>query len=154
MAMRRSLQAPVEDENAEFDLTAALERFEETYVKECAKERPAPEAKFNYAWALIRSKIRSDIKKGLTMMKGLLEDRFSDRDCLYYMALGYYRLDDVLESRRCLMQLLELAPNCRQAISLLDIVEDKITRDGLIGVGIAGAAAVAVAGFFVALSKR
>lgn len=30
------------------------------------------------------------------MMSGLLEDRFSDRDCLYYMAHGHYRLDDVV----------------------------------------------------------
>lgn len=87
------------------------------------------------------------------MMQGLLEDRYSERDCLYYMALGYYRLDDVVQSRRCLERLLKLSPNNRQAISLLDIVEDKITKDGIIGisivsgiVGVAGLLAAAIAG--------
>ncbi len=32
------------------------QRFEEMYMKECMKSRPNPTAKFNYAWALIRSK--------------------------------------------------------------------------------------------------
>lgn len=27
------------------------------YMKECMKARPNPTAKFNYAWALIRSKV-------------------------------------------------------------------------------------------------
>lgn len=77
------------------------QKFEEIYLKECAKSRPAPEAKFNYAWALIRSPARPDIRKGVIMMSGLLEDRFSDRDCLYYMAHGHYRLDDVVVCGAC-----------------------------------------------------
>lgn len=87
------------------------------------------------------------------MMQGLLEDRYSDRDCLYYMALGYYRLDDLVSSRKCLEKLLRVSPNNRQAISLLDIVEDKITKDGIIGIsivsgviGVAGLLAAALAG--------
>lgn len=76
------------------------------------------------------------------MMQGLLEDRYADRDCLYYMALGYYRLDDVVSSRKCLDKLLKIAPNCRQAISLMDIVEDKITKDGVIGISIVSGIAV------------
>lgn len=79
----------------------SLQKFEEIYLKECAKARPAPEAKFNYAWALIRSPARPDIRKGVIMMSGLLEDRFSDRDCLYYMAHGHYRLDDVVVRLAC-----------------------------------------------------
>lgn len=85
---------------------------------------------------------RANIKKGVIMMQGLLEDRYADRDCLYYMALGYYRLDDVVSSRKCLDRLLKLAPNCRQAISLMDIVEDKITKDGVIGISIVSGLAV------------
>lgn len=128
------------------------QKFEEIYLKECAKARPAPEAKFNYAWALIRSPARPDIRKGVIMMSGLLEDRFSDRDCLYYMAHGHYRLDDVVEARRCLDRLLKISPNCRQAISLRDVVDDKIAKDGLIGVGLVGAAGVVLSGIVVALA--
>jgi mitochondrial fission 1 protein len=84
------------------------------------------------------------------MMQGLLEDRYADRDCLYYMALGHYRLDDVVASRRCLERLLAVAPNCRQAISLMDIVEDKITKDGVIGISIVSGIAL-VAGVLAAI---
>lgn len=138
---------------AETDLSAELARFEEVYTKECMKSRPNPTAKFNYAWALIRSKERDSIKRGVVMMQGLLEDRYSDRDCLYYMALGYYRLDDVVQSRKCLQHLLQVAPNCRQAISLLDIVEDKITKDGLIGFSIVSGI-LAVAGVLAAIGIK
>ncbi|KAI0561476.1 Mitochondria fission 1 protein [Gracilaria domingensis] len=138
-AMRRT---ELDDDLAEVDLSAELDRFEEIYMKECMKSRPNPTAKFNYAWALIRSKERANIKKGVIMMQGLLEDRYADRDCLYYMALGYYRLDDVVSSRKCLDKLLKIAPNCRQAISLMDIVEDKITKDGVIGISIVSGIAV------------
>ncbi|PXF40315.1 Mitochondrial fission 1 protein [Gracilariopsis chorda] len=138
-AMRRT---ELDDDLSEVDLSAELDRFEEIYMKECMKSRPNPTAKFNYAWALIRSKERPNIKKGVIMMQGLLEDRYADRDCLYYMALGYYRLDDVVSSRKCLDKLLKLAPNCRQAISLMDIVEDKITKDGVIGISIVSGIAV------------
>ncbi|CAN8076187.1 unnamed protein product [Agarophyton chilense] len=132
----------LDDDLAEVDLSAELDRFEEIYMKECMKSRPNPTAKFNYAWALIRSKERANIRKGVIMMQGLLEDRYADRDCLYYMALGYYRLDDVVSSRKCLDKLLKIAPNCRQAISLMDIVEDKITKDGVIGISIVSGIAV------------
>lgn len=148
----RAMAGQLGDDASEVDLSAELQKFEEIYLKECAKARPAPEAKFNYAWALIRSPARPDIRKGVIMMSGLLEDRFSDRDCLYYMAHGHYRLDDVVEARRCLDRLLKISPNCRQAISLRDVVDDKIAKDGLIGVGLVGAAGVVLSGIVVALA--
>lgn len=68
------------------------------------------------------------------MMQGLLEYRYEDRDCLYYMALSHYHLDDLVASRRCLERLLTGAPNCRQEISLLDIVKGRLTKAGVIGI--------------------
>lgn len=56
--------------------------------------------------------------KPVATAQGLLEDCYADRDCLYYMALGYYMLDDVVYSRKCLDKLLMIAPNW-QAILLL-----------------------------------
>jgi len=117
------------------------------------KERPAPEAKFNYAWALIRSKPRADIKRGIALMTSLHADRFSDRDCLYYLALGNYRLEQLFEARRLLLELLERNPECRQAITLLDVVEDRVRRDGVIGVGLVGAVLVSAVGIALGLKK-
>jgi len=34
----------------------------------------------------------------------------------------------VQEARRCLDRLLKISPNCRQAISLRDVVDDKIAK--------------------------
>lgn len=45
-------------------------------------------------------------------------------------------LFDHQESRRCLERLLEASPNCRAAISLLDVVEDRIVKDGTVGIAI------------------
>ena len=46
----------LDEDLADVNLSAELDRFEEIYMKECMKARPNPTAKFNYAWALIRSK--------------------------------------------------------------------------------------------------
>lgn len=46
----------LDEDTADIDLGSELDRFEEMHMKECMKARPNPTAKFNYAWALIRSK--------------------------------------------------------------------------------------------------
>mmetsp|Transcript_11690 Transcript_11690/g.35634 ORF Transcript_11690/g.35634 Transcript_11690/m.35634 type:complete len:196 (+) Transcript_11690:202-789(+) len=137
-----------------FDLTSNLKEFEEVYLAECAKERPAPEAKFNYAWALVRSSNRDRIRKGIVMLRGLHEDRYCEDDCLYYCAIGHYRLDNLLDSRRCLETLLEARPDCRPAISLLDVVEDRILQDGTAGIAITGALLAAAVAFTTVVFRQ
>eukprot|EP00188_Purpureofilum_apyrenoidigerum_P002702 Plantae.Rhodophyta-Purpureofilum_apyrenoidigerum.ctg2768.p1 GENE.Plantae.Rhodophyta-Purpureofilum_apyrenoidigerum.ctg2768~~Plantae.Rhodophyta-Purpureofilum_apyrenoidigerum.ctg2768.p1 ORF type:complete len:216 (+),score=42.24 Plantae.Rhodophyta-Purpureofilum_apyrenoidigerum.ctg2768:40-648(+) len=137
-----------------FDLGSNLKDFEEVYLTECAKERPAPEAKFNYAWALVRSQNRDRIRKGIAMLRGLSEDRYCEDDCLYYCAVGHYRLDNLLDSRRCLEALLKIRPNCRPAISLLDVVEDRIVQDGTAGIAITGAFLAAAVAFTTVLFRQ
>lgn len=73
-------------------------------------------------------------KKGYIVMQVLSEDLYADLDCLYYMVLCYYHLEDVVSSRKCLNKLLNIAQNFQQDISLMDILEDKITKDGFIGI--------------------
>ena len=49
----------------------------------------------------------------------------------------------------------QVSPNHRQALSLKEAVDDRLVRDGLIGVGIAGTVGVVLAGVLAAvLSNR
>jgi len=51
------------------------------------------------------------------------------------------------------LELLERNPECRQAITLLDVVEDRVRRDGVIGVGLVGAVLVSAVGIALGLKK-
>lgn len=65
------------------------------------------------------------------------------RECLYYLALGNYKLGNYAEARRYNDSLLEIEPNNLQAQSLKGLIEDKVAREGLYGVAIVGGIAVA-----------
>mmetsp|Transcript_42025 Transcript_42025/g.164611 ORF Transcript_42025/g.164611 Transcript_42025/m.164611 type:complete len:190 (-) Transcript_42025:844-1413(-) len=151
-----STEAADENDDASknvFHLHQSLQAFEEDYLKECAKNRPAPGAKFNYAWALVKSQSRAHIKKGVTLLRGLSFDHYRPADCLYYCAVGYYRLDNLYESRRCLKQLLSFNEKYRPAISLMDILDDRIRREAATGLAVLGTIISTSAMVYVSLSK-
>lgn len=58
------------------------------------------------------------------------------------------------ESRVCLEELLQARPNCRPAISLLDILEDRIMKEGLLGLSVAGLILVTTGILSTVLIKR
>lgn len=65
------------------------------------------------------------------------------RECLYYLALGHYKLGNYSEARRYNDLLLDLEPGNLQAGSLRGLVEERVQREGLVGVAIVGGLAVA-----------
>lgn len=65
------------------------------------------------------------------------------RECLYYLALGNYKLGNYAEARRYNDTLLEYEPENLQAASLKGLIDDKVARDGLLGAAIVGGVAVA-----------
>lgn len=65
------------------------------------------------------------------------------RECLYYLALGNYKLGNYAEARRYNDLLLEKEPGNLQAGSLRTLIDDKVSREGLMGVAIVGGLAVA-----------
>ncbi|KAJ9636831.1 mitochondrial membrane protein [Coniosporium tulheliwenetii] len=85
------------------------------------------QTKFNYAWGLIKSDQRPEQQEG----------------CLYYLALGNYKLGNYAEARRYNELLLEHEPANLQAESLKGLIDDKVQREGLVGVAIVGGLAVA-----------
>jgi len=124
------------------------------------KEDPYPslQTKFNYAWGLIKSNKRDEQQLGVQLLSDIFRqspDR--RRECLYYLALGHYKLGNYAEARRYNDSLLELEEGNLQAQSLKDLIEDKVQKEGLFGVAIVGGLAVAagiVGGLLVRGAQR
>lgn len=65
------------------------------------------------------------------------------RECLYYLALGHYKLGNFEEARRYNDLLLDKEPANMQAMSLRGLIDEKVAREGMIGAAILGGVAVA-----------
>ncbi|CAG7945598.1 unnamed protein product [Penicillium nalgiovense] len=101
------------------------------------------QTKFNYAWGLIKSNIRSEQQEGVRLLseifRGAPERR---RECLYYLALGNFKLGNYGEARRYNDLLLEKEPANLQAASLGSLIDDKVAKEGMVGVAIVGGLAL------------
>ncbi|KAF9786272.1 mitochondrial fission 1 protein [Thelephora terrestris] len=125
------------------------------YQKEVSQSHITVQTKFNYAWGLIKSPKREHQVEGV----GLLQDIYRNeavrrRECLYYLALGYYKMGNYEEAKSFVDRLLEKEPTNLQAQSLNNLIEDKATRDGYIGMAIAGGAAAVGALLLTSLVRR
>jgi fission 1 protein len=65
------------------------------------------------------------------------------RECLYYLAVGNYKLGNYAEARRFNDSLLAIEPENLQAASLNALIEEKVQREGLVGVAIVSGVAIA-----------
>ena len=70
------------------------QKFEQIYNVELARGKVAGRTQFQYAWCLVRSRYPRDIQKGTALLEQLLQDSSQQvqRDCLFYLGVGYYRL--------------------------------------------------------------
>lgn len=50
------------------------------------------------------------------------------RECLYYLAVGHYKLGNYGEARQFNQQLLKLEPNNTQAHALNKLITEKVSR--------------------------
>ncbi|CAL5437992.1 unnamed protein product [Camellia sinensis] len=113
------------------------------------------------SWALVHSKRPEDMQRGIAMLEASLAGISSPlqmRENLYLLAVGYYRSGDYSRSRQLVDRCLEIAPDWRQAETLKKAIEDRIKKDGVIGIGIAATAVTAVGvlagGLAAALSRK
>ncbi|WPG97807.1 Hypothetical protein R9X50_00058800 [Acrodontium crateriforme] len=123
---------------------AELQVLRSQYEKE--GEYVSLQTKFNFAWGLIKSNQRSDQQEGVRLLSDIFRaspDR--RRECLYYLALGHYKLGNYAEARRYNDSLVELEPGNLQAKSLRGLIDDKVAKEGLMGVAIVGGLAAAAA---------
>ncbi|KAH0841359.1 mitochondria fission 1 protein [Fonsecaea monophora] len=121
---------------------AELQVLRAQYEKE--GEYVGVQTKFNYAWGLIKSNQRNEQQLGVQLLSDIFKTTPERRrECLYYLALGNYKLGNYAEARRYNELLLEKEPANLQAASLRQLIDDKVSREGLMGVAIIGGVAVA-----------
>ncbi|KAK4697365.1 hypothetical protein P7C71_g694, partial [Lecanoromycetidae sp. Uapishka_2] len=105
------------------------------------------QTKFNYAWGLIKSSSRSEQQEGVRLLSDIFRNAPERRrECLYYLALGNYKLGNYAEARRYNDLLLDHEPANLQAGSLRGLIDDKVAKEGLMGVAILSGVAIAAAG--------
>lgn len=103
------------------------------------------QTKFNYAWGLIKSSTRDEQQEGVRLLSEIYRAAPERRrECLYYLALGNYKLGNYAEARRYNDSLLTVEPANLQAASLKGLIDEKVQKEGLLGMAIVGGAAVAL----------
>ncbi|KAF2101203.1 mitochondria fission 1 protein [Rhizodiscina lignyota] len=121
---------------------AELQVLRAQYEKE--GEYVGIQTKFNYAWGLIKSSNRGEQQEGVRLLSEIFRSSPERRrECLYYLALGNYKLGNYAEARRYNELLIDLEPQNLQAGSLKTLIDDRVAKEGLMGVAIVGGIAVA-----------
>jgi len=106
---------------------------------------------------LIKSPARADNQLGIQLLTEIFRSSPERRrECLYYLALGNYKIGSYAEARRYNELLMDLEPDNLQAASLRELIDEKVQREGLVGVAIVGGLAVAagVVGSFLLKGAR
>ncbi|KAJ2907342.1 Mitochondria fission 1 protein [Zalerion maritima] len=113
------------------------------------------QTKFNFAWGLVKSSQRADQQLGVRLLSEIFRTSPERRrECLYYLALGNYRLGNYGEARRYNDLLLDREPGNLQAADLRRLVDDKVAKEGLMGVAIISGIAVAAGAVGAVLLKN
>ncbi len=93
---------------------------------------------------LIKSASRSEQQEGVRLLSDIFRNAPERRrECLYYLALGNYKLGNYAEARRYNDLLLDHEPSNLQAGSLRGLIDDKVAKEGLVGVAIVSGLAIA-----------
>ncbi|KAH0712705.1 mitochondrial fission 1 protein A [Solanum tuberosum] len=142
------------------DIVTGCER-EVAEVGKGSSDELKKECIMRLSWALVHSRRPEDVQRGIAMLEASLGGSNSPlqmREKIYLLAVGYYRSGDYARSRQLVERCLEIEPEWRQALTLRKTIEDKITKDGVIGIGITATAVTAVGllagGLVAALSRK
>ncbi|KAG5440179.1 hypothetical protein PCANB_001748 [Pneumocystis canis] len=108
------------------------------------------QTKFNYAWGLVKSQTRSEQQDGVKLLSEIYrESPERRRECLYYLALGLYKLGSYSEARRYNDLLLDKEPENVQARQLRELID----HNGYVGMAILGSL-IALGGFIIGTWAR
>lgn len=122
-----------------------LDILEKHYQRE--QPHASTQTKFNLAWGYVKSSAATDQRKGLDLMVQIYRDSPPRRrECLFYLALGSFKLGDYTTARKYTDTLLRYEPGNHQVIALRQEIEDKLNKEGMIGLAIVGGAAAAAVG--------
>ncbi|GAA5915547.1 hypothetical protein JCM6882_005933 [Rhodosporidiobolus microsporus] len=122
------------------------------YLDESAKGWVSVQTKFNYAWGSVKSENRVEVGEGVALLMDIYRtEPARRRECLYFLAVGHYKLGNYPEAKRYNGMLLEKEPNNFQAQSLNALIEQAVSKEGYVGMAIAGGVAAAAGIVFTAL---
>ncbi|KAG0054603.1 mitochondrial membrane protein [Gryganskiella cystojenkinii] len=130
-----------------------LEVLKKQYIRE--GEYVTEQTRFNYAWGLIKSKNRREQTQGVLLLTDIyreVPDR--RRECLFYLALGHFKLGNYNDARKFNESLLEFEPNNSQAHALRQEIEDRVAKEGYIGMAIVGTVAAVGTIILTSLLKK
>jgi fission 1 protein len=85
-----SLEQAIMGDYIPLDIIQSCER---DYRKKLNEGQLTDDVKFTYSWHLIKSRYKDDIKKGIKILGDLCQDGYDQRDYLYFMGMGYYKLE-------------------------------------------------------------
>ncbi|TCD61775.1 mitochondrial membrane protein [Steccherinum ochraceum] len=140
------------EESLSYDELQVLRR---QYEKEVAQSHVTVQTTFNFAWGLVKSPVKDDQVEGVKLLGELYRNEPARRrECLYYLALGHYKLGNYEQARRFNDLLLGKEPTNLQAQSLASLIERKVTQEGYIGMAIAGGAAALGTILLAAIIRR
>ncbi|CCK69906.1 Fis1p KNAG_0D01540 [Huiozyma naganishii CBS 8797] len=112
------------------------------------------QSRFNYAWGLIKSVDVNDNRLGIKLLTDIYkESPARRRECLYYLTIGCYKINEFTMAKRYVDALYAHEPHNQQVVALKKMVEDKIQRETLKGVVI-GAGVIAGVATLVGMLSR
>ena len=119
-----------------------LQYIEAKYKLAAKNSTLTDDLQFQYACCLVKSQYEDDIKKGMSMLKSLVDNCYAgSRECLFYLAIANYRLKDYSKALPLVSLVLDKEPNNVQAQDLKELVQQKQRRDSVIGAAVLGGAA-------------
>ncbi|EJU03557.1 mitochondrial fission 1 protein, partial [Dacryopinax primogenitus] len=132
-----------------------LDVLRQQYNNELEKSHVTVQTKFNYAWGLVKSPQREHQVEGVKLLQEIYRaEAGRRRECLYYLALGHYKMGNFDDARKFNELLLQKEPGNLQAQSLRDLIDRGVAREGYIGMAIAGGVAAVGTLLAVGLVRR
>lgn len=112
------------------------------------------QSRFNYAWGLIKSCDMNDERLGIKILTDIYKESPNRRrECLYYLTIGCYKVNEFTMAKRYVDALYEHEPNNKQVQMLKNMVEDKIQRETVKGIAI-GAGIIAGVATVIGIVSR
>ncbi|EFP07382.1 hypothetical protein GCK72_006341 [Caenorhabditis remanei] len=111
------------------------------------------ENQIQLAIVLVGSENPKEVEEGAAILEEIVKDTIHSEDsrvCVHYLALAHARLQNYDKSVRLLDALLRTEPSNMQATELRRVVEKKMKREGLLGLGLLGGAAALIGGIVIA----
>lgn len=106
---------------AEQNITDGLDEVQHKY-----EEKNSDEAKYNFGVALIQTKDKDNQIRGVKLLQEVTEGTNSElgKASLYFIAYGYFRMQNYREAKNWTEKILEDNPNNQQAIALNELAAE------------------------------